>query len=367
MGWLRNTIPIINFNCLREAGLPLRFDRSFETAIRTFMQAVDDCKNEVVQKCLRFPHVLIRYDYGVMHVSTGADGRITGLDVHCINASSQTFESETYGMMVGTTPLLVGSILREILMASANDPDRFYDILSPDVSCPTILNPSILDRAIDVGLLLSSMHFNKGYGDFNANEWPSNFHGILTESDNSKWNSTAPAYGSLMNEFLQHAILTDTQELSIDSPQFLKIFPGATLGRLSLDSESTKNNEVGSSSRDGFGRINILCDQASMEKLLPTLTLSRKGSGSNLRTSGSGSTAANQSSWKASLRAVVERGLEAVVARPPITGKVLEPSIFCPFVQLGAVTSVDHQDIDTLLSLRSLVSNYLHFRQTILR
>ncbi len=78
--------------------------------------------------------------------------KLTGLDLHGINSASQSFEPTEFGMMVGTTPLLVCALLSEALRVS--DPTSqhpFEAFLSHTSLHPTILNPTPIDRAIDSG------------------------------------------------------------------------------------------------------------------------------------------------------------------------------------------------------------------------
>lgn len=68
----RVTVPIVNYQCLREAGVPLRFDLSYESSIRTLL---DHVEHSAVQKLLVFPHVIIRFDYGMFHLTIKQEKR----------------------------------------------------------------------------------------------------------------------------------------------------------------------------------------------------------------------------------------------------------------------------------------------------
>lgn len=344
MGLTRNTIPIINYNCLREAGVPLRFDISFETTMRTFLRAFSgDKPNTTVVNLLRYPHVLIRFDRGIMHLSTDDDRNITGLDIHALN-SPVPFSESDYGMMVGTTPLLVGSLLSEVAkQQNADSSNGFDSLLNSNVKHPTVLNSTALDIAIDKALLLSSMHYSSGYGNFEPQETPVNFTGVVSrESTNKQVVSTAPSYGVLVERFRKFYQRDNQISLQLDKLEFEKHFSDINLTRLSLPIDNLKIDCVGANAREAFSRVDILADRQSLIKL------------------GVIDTSPALDTFRLVMRKVVEHGLQATVTRRTSGGSFqIEPSIFCPYVQIGRLTSVDSADIDSLLSLRNLVAKYV--------
>ncbi len=91
----------MNAQCLREAGVPLRFDVAFESTIKQILSAKS---NDVIAFLLGFPQTIIRFDYGVIHM-TAKDGQLTGIDIHAFNSGPVTDQTLRSGMMTGMTPL----------------------------------------------------------------------------------------------------------------------------------------------------------------------------------------------------------------------------------------------------------------------
>lgn len=104
----------------RAAGVPLRFDVAFETTLR---QILESRSHDAIEFLLKFPHAIIRFDYGVIHLSAHKD-KLIGLDIHAFNAGPDTTSPEKQGMMAGMTPLLISAILLEISRFLERWPER---------------------------------------------------------------------------------------------------------------------------------------------------------------------------------------------------------------------------------------------------
>lgn len=143
-GLVNSTIMLVNHMCLREAGVELRFDQSYESSIRNILGSLG---NPDVKRLLCFPQILIRYDYGVMHL-TCKNGSLTGLDIHGLLSGPYRFEPSRYGMVTGTMPLFSAAIIDELhhfIQTPGKTIRQFLDECSV-VTDPSILHSTQLDR-----------------------------------------------------------------------------------------------------------------------------------------------------------------------------------------------------------------------------
>jgi hypothetical protein len=354
---LGKTIPIINYNCLRDGGFPLRFDVSFETSIEMFVNAIRESRSSdsALTHLRKFPHVLIRFDHGILHAWFEKD-ELQGVDIHGFNSIDHHLDPTEDGMMIGTTPLLVGSLLSELvaLIEAKENEDPFKEFLKPS-NHPVIAHPTPIDRAIDKGLILSSMHYTNGYGEYDPNSRPSNFFidgspGAIVKSNSSK------SYGALCESFRELlAGKSNDCFLRFKSNQFERDFPNAVLARLGVTREGKLLNAL----PDSKTSPDALMDRFSRTELFSEIDI-RIIPGDNPRRH---SVEDKKELVNKNLYAIVRNGLmDTVRFRPEIEGDnnthFIHPPFFCPFVKMGGLISVDRHDIDTLLSLRAQVLGY---------
>ena len=355
------TIPIVNHHCLRDEGLPLRFDMSYESTLRSLLAALE---HPLLKRLLAFPHILVRFDYGILHLSTQS-GRLVGLDIHGLNAGPYHFNLQRHGVITGRTPLLVASILGEVCAFIKNKEDPkdktigafLYE--SNMVWHPTIQNNTSLDRAIDAALLIGSLHFRRGFGRYSVYD-------KLTLQDVQEHNGdqqggTDAVYKSLSEEFWGRREKPNplpqkrgTRSL-LDEPAggiwFRHPAPSLDrLARLSVPKHLLSRSPSGPNNRDAFSRVDLLVTDLVKE-------------GVPLRVDKDDPDEAQLANFDLILRKIVQFGLERVLTRddsgdgPDTT--VLEPSIWCPFVSFGRHLSIDSREIDGFLALRFLVAKYL--------
>jgi hypothetical protein len=356
------TIPIINHNCLRDHGVPLRFDTSYESTIRTLL---DSLSHDTIDALLRFPHIIIRFDYGFLHLTTRRPGELRGLDIHGLNAGPYRVNPQRHGIMPGMTPLLLASIIAELVdfIHDTNNP-------SPTVATflrrcarythPTLCNSTPLDRALDVALLLAGRHYYSGYGAYKP----------LQPLSLMKETGTRQVYDLLFAAFNgavdYENIPPITHRKRRQSPEddeklfwrynvkYQHIFPAVDrLSRLSVPEVVLGRSPNAQAARAVFSRTHLLDDETLLH-LSPAFSkddFSHKGSITDTV-----------------LRKIVECGLDRVVSRrvgtseliaPRDVGKSAEPSVLCPFVAFGRHLSTDWHDIDSFLALRHLVEKYV--------
>ncbi|MBS0264482.1 MAG: ATP-binding protein [Planctomycetes bacterium] len=356
------TIPIINHNCLRDHGVPLRFDMSYESTIKTLIDALS---HDTIDALLHFPHVLVRFDYGILHLTTRADGEIHGLDIHGLNAGPYRVNPQQHGIMTGMTPLLLATIIREVVEFLTNRENPTPTIRGFLKQCaryvhPTLSNSTPLDRALDASLLLAGRHYYSGYGSFKP----------LQPLPITKESTTLPIYDALFKEF-DHAVQYDNlpamaavrrhhhsaADDAINGQYTLKykhVFPAADrLCRLSVPQIILGRGPNSQAARAVFSRSELLNDNGLL-RLSPAFKATETDiTGSIIDTV---------------LRRIVECGIDRVVTRraDDSDGKAIEdfekstePSILCPFVAFGRHMSTDWRDIDSFLALRHLVEKYI--------
>lgn len=333
------TIPIVNYHCLRDAGVPLRFDVSYEASLDKLLHSQD---HPAIKSLLQFPHALIRFDYGVMHLSSNGD-KLTGLDIHGLSAGPYSLIPSRHGIMLGTTPLLIASLLREIseLLIKGSTLKAFFDSTRAPKH-PTICHNSILDRAIDVALLLASMHFRRGFGRYVIGESPRYLCG--TKSD--------ALYRDLIKEFRKVSTLNSLSGSSDVRSASLLIRSAEVSGveteeltRISVDISATATTT--GNTQDTLSRINLLTNTDVMKSFLDS------------RDSADRIPATDP--FRAVLHGIVRYGLGRVLTKARGEGGT-EPSVVCPFVAFGQYMTVDAQDIDSFLAVRNLVDKYLSYK-----
>jgi hypothetical protein len=448
------TIPIISDACLRQEGVTLRFDVSFEASIRDFLSSSNA---DIIRKLQSFPHVLIRFEYGILHL-TSQQGKLVGMDVHSI-AEGNIFASK--GIVEGMTPLLVASLLREIVaMHVAESTDNAierFQAKSKAYLHPTMLNNTPIDRAIDIALLLWARHFRQGYGDGTT--------GVrLARSEYS----TERAFGELAGSLAQKVVnlrsahnrpakeneaeqvasaikelvgkhdadITSNERTACLTAKALeceRIFlsgSGAAealselvlvqdgpetdvLTRFSVDEKDVETivhlerrklsdargdqtqaacNEQIQAILENNSRTNLLRDPRMMSLAAGVPTLNEalvKGDheGKHLSLGASLNDDAKKATGQAVydsysklladervvrgrvLERIVKQGLEYVLQRPEFLSEIkkgvfqayrFEPSITCPCVRLGDLTTVSSHEIDSFLAIRYLVQKYIN-------
>ena len=348
------TIPIISYHCLCQEGIPLRFDMSFESSIRVLLESA---QHELVRMLLRFPHVLIRFDYGILHM-VNKNGRLAGLDVHAFNGGFQRFDTQRQGMMVGTTPLIIAALLREIIdHRKESDTNTFKSFLSgPHIDSDANTPPSILantriDRAIDAGLLLTGLHFDLGFGDYDNKGVGLKIRNCDGTLDMYK-RLAAQFYGK--SDFMNIKVKKEKEEEETASRYQLQYAPNAKdadrdrLIRLSASGKLLGSSRSATGKRKTFSRIELLDDKRiAMQSAIYNREPLTEG---------------DTFDWF--LRNIVRYGFKRVFSRQPSGKMLLEPSLLCPYVASGNYASIDTQDIDAFLALRNLVESYVSQRKS---
>lgn len=375
-----NVIPIINAQCVREAGVHLRFDVSFETTLR---QVIEARTHEAIRFLLKFRHSLIRFDYGVIHL-TAKGGEISGIDIHAFNSGPQTRLPFTHGMMAGMTPLMVCALLREIAQfvehwAGPDKDDgapnefRLADFVASDClgnngfKHPTLQNTTPIDRAIDLGLILGQLHMLMGYG--NSKDPP--FPGNEPRSDEKVSNATnsGDLYRQLTTTIKaiapsliceQTRRTADSKEapcpLRFQSEQTNLIEAVGGLTRISMDEECFAGFGVHRQNRTRrFSRVSLLSNNKYMDDIAGVPLRSYYEKNDELRKH------LPRHFDRIAMR-IVSHGLDHVFARDYQPGYGVErhePSIAVPYVAFGNYRTADLEEIDEFLELRFLVEKYV--------
>jgi len=358
---VRRTIPIINFNCLRDSGVPIRFDMSYESAIQMLLKSRDHAS---IKALLKFPQVLIRFDYGIMHLTTDARGAVSGLDIHGFSEGPYQFAS-IRGIVPHTTPLLIGSILREVGLAGGVE--RFLK-LAGEVKHPTVTHNTPLDRAIDVGLMVSGMHFQRGFGEHAPPKVPELFRdreqGDAASPSGGRRHSTGPSYGDLVKEFFgmsEDAGEPDSWPMEYTlrmKKEASKVDDLPQLTRMSIDPQDIYHTPTDGNTiivRDPLPHVSRL-DAVFDTDLILRHSMAQD---SSMIADGRIANTASKPDKDDILHRIVEQGLDRVLTRSQENGQRVEPSVLCPFVRWKEHISVDYHDIDTYIAVRNLVESYV--------
>ena len=364
-----HTIVVINQQCLRDQGVNVRFDVSYE---HTFSDLIDFADNQLLHSLLGFPQVLVRFDYGVLHICTDTNRpreavdaiwQLQSVDVHGMIGGPFYISHKKFGMTTGRTFLLVLSLLSEISRWFSSDPkvvladvfrmegiSKCFNGLEQrsemqwvhpmaDIKEPSILRSTVIDQGIDCGILLNAQHFYKGFNDFQPGTPPFENQKEVTEH-----------YASLFKDWrdrLEHkddcTPYTDGKVTKIPTIWFDHEEPNLTrLSRLSMC-----HKQLSPDSRDARNRFSrvIALDKLAILKLVDPEFQKTE----NL--------------FDEVLYRLVRLGAEGVLCRPVgevFRKKVCEPSSVVPFVRHGSkLISLDRDEIDGLLSIRFLIENYL--------
>lgn len=389
-----NTIVVINQQCLRDEGVNIRFDVSFE---HTFADLLSfSLRHRLLHDLLRFPQLLIRFDYGVLHITTDAEpghnirqceafthsARIITADAHGMVGGPFYASPKRHGIMTGRTFLLVAGLICELAHWYNKDhrvklfdairmegcerrSQAYYDAQSVplaldqimrDPAVPSILRSTVLDQGIDVGILLNAAHFYHGFGEFKSGKGPK-----VKGKD-----SVAKHFQALFDSFKQDfARLEQKGNVPAKSPNALTPFgftyqhqePEFTrLTRFSLDPDLLKSDHTAATRRERFSRVTMLGyrDIVALAETPPQ-------SGVSGRPSYKGAPRFEADVLEGALRRIVRLGIWSVLGREPETpGALPEPSVVLPFVQFGDdLVTLDRQEIDGFLSIRFLVESYI--------
>jgi hypothetical protein len=374
----RRVIPIVNAQCLRDAGVPLRFDVAFERTARELIAATE---HDAIAFLLRFPHAIIRFDYGVIHLSA-EDGDLKALDIHAFNAGSYAAAPTRHGMVTGMTPLLVCAILSEIqssITARAKSTVTYGtspldDILSLneegrliEQEHPTIQYSTRLDRAIDKALLLGRLHFLQGYGDsggqpFQISEEESK--GI----DTSRLTS-ASLYARLAKQFFAFTIDNDPKpvpeqdEKSCEKPgdngfsfrvkeKFPLLDKIGNLTRISVPKTVFGGKPHHHRASESFSRCDLLMNESFMKYVAQVPFDEYDKQNKNFA-----------DAFDKVLLRLVTHGIGYVVDRgrgPDGRDRErVEPSVAVPFVTFGMHQTLIANEIDAYLEVRYLAEKYI--------
>jgi hypothetical protein len=339
------TIPIVDYLCLRDHGVPLRFDTSYESSLKSLLASIH---HPVISYLLQFPHVLIRFEYGVMHL-TAANGALIGLDIHGVNAGPYDSPPNKHGIITGRTPLLISAILREIcLYYTVHKSDCLSQFLkdSSVITHPTVLNGQPLDRGIDIGITLGDMHFRRGYGLYKPSVMPEH---LRNEATDELYSDVMRELCTVAPNMIEEADSPDKARKSDYTRLAMKADEADKLGiqrltRISVPSYMLGDNFDAMSLRKSFSRVDLL----SAKDLIGS------ESGDELI-----ATSSHSNTHHYTVRRIVQLGLDRVLTRSAIKGLIYEPSIVCPFVSFGDYRTIDAMDIDVLLAVRNVVAKYL--------
>jgi hypothetical protein len=392
------TIAIVSDRCLREEGVKLRFDVSYETTLQDLITASKT--NPVIKKLMKFPHALIRFDYGIVHM-TSVGGTAVAVDLHAVASGNRLSAATKQGVVQGLTPLLVGAILREVVNScvkhggAADGVRRFLEQINRSVH-PTALHNTPLDRAIDSALILWNLHFKQGYTDATGDNWFANTEKPKPETLTANLKSdtlfrnlvrqVAKAVPSLNKQFtpVTEACKKTLEQLA-KTPSAEDVDEGEERHAMAAMAEYL-NEAKSKASGDGdwLEDYVIVTDDSRLERLsrlsrpLNGKTFSRAQLLRNrgvmvgaagvphLGPEGKNSAAREEMRQRVLLR-IVERGLEYVLQRPEmkveLNGKNVlyrfEPSVVVPNLQFGKMATIDPEDINSFLAVRNLVDKYL--------
>ena len=387
----KHTIVIVNQQCLRDEGVNIRFDMSYEHTFSDFLSF--SRKHYLLKSFLRFPQLLVRFDYGVLHITSGDNldpakhvqgtgvgvTKIESVDIHGLVGGPFYISPQRFGMMTGRTFLLVSSLVGEIARWYFRDGQaRLIDALvmegcsndysgvSPgaararhlehpmgDVSTPSILRNTLIDQSIDIGILLNSLHFYRGFGEFSAGRQP------FSEGSHSSRHQFESLFGSFSQQ-LQRTEPT-AEELARGGP--IKPFgflyeheePYLTkLTRISVDPDLLSSDPEVTSRRDRFSRVDYIgykdIIKLSSQKHFFPGEFAAKG---HLRF--------DPDMFEHVLRRIVVYGIDSVLSRDTLGDgrSSSEPSVIVPYVRMGSITTLDRAEIDGFLSIRFLLESYL--------
>ncbi len=363
-----NTIVILNHMCLRESGVEIRFDQSYESSIRNLLESLSD---KDVKALLHFPQILIRFDYGLLHL-TANRGQLIGLDIHGLLNGPYRFETDKYGAVTGTTPIFISAIVREAanFVAQGHSLPDFLKACGKVVD-PTILHSTPLDRAIDAGLLLASARFAYGFGKYEkdgADRQPD-----LAQSGSEK------IFADIFDRFKNSAKFRTTN-VSLEVVHSKDGSAGSPEGTIASE-ESIEVYEMLVTKQDfkdelvRIGAPERLRDAGSPIDKIDTylrtrlLSMNRMWEASQVCGDVKNREDRRRDPTREFLRAIVVYGMKAAVARAYSKAqsassgeedpfKYLEPSVLCPYVEFGNYSAVDAHEVDRLLSLRYQIANY---------
>jgi hypothetical protein len=388
----RRTIPIISDRCLREEGVKLRFDVSYESSLKDLIAAR---KHPVIKKLMQFPHALIRFDYGIVHV-TNSGGEAVGLDLHAFASGNYLSPATKQGVVQGMTPLLVGAILREVVKScedhgkAAGGVKSFLDKINGSLH-PTVLHNTPLDRAIDAALILWNLHYKRGYTDATGDICFGNVENafrseMLFESLVKRVVEAVPTLRKNHHATAKacRKTLTEVQQLAQSDPNGSIDLGDERQALAAMDQYLTEQNAPQSAGTDWLDAYLIVEEGSRLERLsrlsrpldgkpFSRAQLLRKRGvmvgAAGVPTLGAAgkNVAAKEKMRQRVLLRIVERGLEYVLQRPDLKAEVdgknvvyrLEPSVVVPNLQFGSMATIDPQDINSFLALRNLVDKYL--------
>ncbi len=357
-----NTLVIINHMCLRESGIEIRFDQSYESSIRNMLESLSD--NDV-KALLHFPQILIRFDYGVLHLSANR-GQLVGLDIHGLLNGPYRFETDTYGAVTGTTPIFIATIIREAseFLKEGKTLQEFLTACGKVVD-PTILHSSPLDRAIDCGLLLAAARFAYGFGKYEKD-------GINREPDLAQGGSEE-IFENIFTRF-KDSVKFDKKTTSIQIVQDTTSRGNGSgepksdvldIYELLLNKQDFRDELVRIGAPERLRDAGSPIDKIDTYLRTRMLSMNKIWEASQVRGDVRGDTPEQKDRrrdpTREFLRAIVKYGMQAAVARAYTDDEVfkfVEPSVLCPYVEFGSYSAVDAHEVDRFLSLRYQIANY---------
>jgi hypothetical protein len=384
-----STAVVVNHQCLRDSGINIRFDMSYEHTVKDLLDFAND--HQKMQLLLHARQLLIRFDYGVLHLINNKQ-KIEEVDIHALNGGPYYSSPHDHGMVTGRTFFLASAIILECLRwyrwanntgkggrgrktpgtmlptnisgflyetveTSSGDKDEEGFVLKRDRSTSSspysILRNSIVDRAIDLGILFFVNRFYEGYGDFSRRSLP----------DGVKNDKIAEHLTRTMTEFLTRLSVrapfpTDSSS-KIDGDYKLlcnHVEPKLTqLVRLSTPPELLRNDHGVSEKREVFSRVDVL-GVSPIVSLVPASEQNTKfATGSKSRDTGF-----DERVFREHLYLIVQDGIESVLGSRRKDDLFVEPSIIIPYVSFDdSLMVVDRDDIDGLLSVRGFIESYL--------
>jgi len=368
----RNTLVVLNQQCLRDEGVNIRFDISYEHTLTDLLTF--SARHPLLKSLLYFPQILIRHDYGVLHLTSDMRGRILSADAHGMVGGPFYISSSRFGITPGRTFTLLASLIREIvrwhrehhstadllsLFAMENPayahpksrlrwPSKYSKEFGP-LSTPSLLRGTVLDLGIDLGILLNAHHFYTGFGDYDP-------YTDLPPEAIAK-NSMAKHYADMLLHFDDNVVRSDVQRgqaLGLGDREFAFQHREASLTRLarfSLNSELLGHDPSSVSQRSNYSRVDLL----GIPKLI---NLARARDDAKHRESDDSLQPRNET-FEAALSSLVICGAVATIGRKLRDDVYTEPSFVLPFVEFGSLITFDRDEIDGFLSIKFLIERYL--------
>ncbi len=302
-----NTIFVCNHECLRDAGINVRFDSSFETMLTALLTQSEN--HPLLKQLMQFRHLVVRFDVGVLHIQRKEKmpSQFETIDVHFRNFAIDERDARIWGAIDGSTLLLVSTLAHEIARMKSEGIDPMVDI----------------ERALDWSVYLGLLHFRRGYGLWERRRsyhWKDPYQEIFRIAESRR---DRDAEQQLTVQYPNDPKRLVFKERLEDEFRIARlVIPKSLLEKRKVEEGLLK-----------WSRVELLDDDPiELSKLC---------------------------------RIMVRRGLRSVMISEhayDISGKPTgywEPSIKCPYGEFGKITTCDCEELDRFFNIKYLMEKYL--------